>query len=236
MQELQRWEVSRQIATGSPGRIYPWLQLQRLRNIIGSVNPNVIKTRNTITSRRECFGMVQDIFLLWEHFHVKPNYNKNKLRKEQGNGSSTWNIPLPRCVPPQGRNEHTWQRDENAQNVLPTWTAKKTPNHVLLFLFCCSIPKSMLLGFVKMHTGLQKRALRTDKSEKCWLSSQLVYLMQDPWEPLISQCALWFPKGIFCSFSKLVWPKSLVFERHPALTSHLNSALQTCEHLDLAVF
>lgn len=31
-------------------------------------------------------------------------------------------------------------------------------------------------------------------------------------------------------------PKSLVFERHPALTSHLNSAVLTCEYLDLAIF
>ena len=75
--------MSRQTATGSPGRIYHWLRLQRLRNITGSVNPNVIKTKTQ--SQVECFGMVQDIFLLWEHFHVKPNYNKNKLRKEQGN-------------------------------------------------------------------------------------------------------------------------------------------------------
>ena len=88
MQELQRREVSRQTATGSPGRIYHWLRLQRLRNVTGSVNPNVIKTRNTITSRMFWHGPGH--FLLWKHFHVKPNYNKNKLRKEQGN----WGVLL----------------------------------------------------------------------------------------------------------------------------------------------
>lgn len=69
-QEQQGQEVSRQTATGSPGRIDHWPRFWRLRNSIWSVHPNVIKMRNTIARRRECllWHMVWDIFLLWEHF------------------------------------------------------------------------------------------------------------------------------------------------------------------------
>ena len=160
MQEQQGQEVSRQTATGSPGRIYHWHRLWRLRNSIWSVNP--IKMRNTITSRREC--------LLWHglgHFPplgtllVKPNYTKNKLRREQGNwGVLLEEFPLPaplRSAPPQGRNKHTWQRDENAQNVFPPRTARKTPNHVLLFLFSvAALPKASSLVSSKCIWDTQK--------------------------------------------------------------------------------
>lgn len=150
----------------------------------------MIKRRNTITSRRECFGTVQDIFLLWEHFHVKPNYNKNKLRKEQGNwGVLLETFPCPAVFLPKAGMSILGKEMRMLRMSSLLGQQERHPT-MSCFLFCCSIPRSMLLDFVKMHTGLPKRALWTDKSEKCWLSSQLVSLMQDPWEPLISQCAL----------------------------------------------
>lgn len=62
--------------------------------------------------------------------HVKPVYNKNKLRKEQGNRGV-----LPEAFPrptPQGRNEYTWQ-SKNAQNDFPLGQQGRQPDRDLLF-------------------------------------------------------------------------------------------------------
>lgn len=66
---------------------------------------------------------------------------------------------FPHPVPPQVRNEHTWQGDKNAQNVFPLRQQGIDHDHVQLFLSCCRIFKSMLPGFYKMHV-IPKKGFR----------------------------------------------------------------------------
>lgn len=156
----QHWQEVRRLWQAHHGGFITGPQLQRSRivHLVSKPKCDQNEKHNRKVAENAYFGMVRT-FSSSGTFHVKQNYDKNKLRNKKSRELCLKHSPAP--PPPQSRKEHTWQGRKNVQ--------KSSPLQRLFPSSAAAFPKACSLLSTKCIWDSQKRFYGYT-SEKCWLN------------------------------------------------------------------